>query len=364
MKKLTLVLLLCALQSVVAQDRISLHTDFDMYFDNKEFAATNYAETGLDFDSGTDFLGRLTLSAELEWDVNNKLVLGADMSNNYGESVDAFFSSIKPIVHYKYSGEKTKFVAGIFTNREMHIDSYSTAFFSESSRNINNRVSGVLAQYNSGDSFVEFAFDWCGQYSEESREKFMVLSAGRHHINHLYYGYNYMMYHYAGCMDENIGGVVDLQKLNPCVGVIFGGELSVDLRAGVILTMQRDRSYGNSWEYPMMGEAGFVLRYRGFSFDERLYFGDNINPFFYGHTLENGYYLEYGRELYPNESFFRTDRGIYNRAAFAYDRTMMSDKLNLRAEVATHYDGYGFGTQYILKVGVNLFTDLYKKSNK
>ncbi len=364
MKKLTLVIMLCILQSVVAQDKISLHTDFDMYFDNKEFSQTNYAEKGLDFDSGTDFFGRLALSTEWEWDSKNSLVVGAQFSNNYGESVDKFFSSIDPIIHYKYRGTKSKFIAGIFANKEMHIDSYSTAFFSESSKAIDNRISGVLAQYNSGASFVEFAFDWCGQYSESSREKFMVLSAGRHYLDHLYYGYNYMMYHYAGSMDENIGGVVDLQKFNPCVGLIFGGELSVDLKLGAILTAQRDRSYENEWEAPMMGEVGLSLNYKGFTFDERFYFGNNINPFFYGHTLDNGYYVEYGRELYPNESFFRTDKGVYNRAALAYNRTMMSDKLNLRAEVATHYDGYGFGTQYILRVGVNLFTDLYNKKNR
>ncbi len=367
MKKLTLTLLLSALMScVVAQDRISLHTDFDMYFDNKEFASTAYAESGLDFDSGTDFLGRLTLSAQLEWEQCNSLVIGVDMSNNYGENVDKLFSTIKPIVHYKYSGVKTKFVAGIFSNREMHIDSYSTAFFSSSSRNLDNLVSGVLAQYNSStsDSFVELAMDWCGQYSETSREKFMVLSAARHHIGRYYYGYNYMMYHYAGSMDEEVGGVVDRQQLNPCVGAVIGGELSLDLRLGAILTLQRDRSYGNKWDTPMMGDVGFSLNYKGFSFEERLYFGDNINPYFYGHTHEDGYYVEYGRELYPSESFFRTDRGIYNRAAVSYERSMMSDKLNLKAQIATHYDGYGFGTQYILKVGVALFTDVYNKNNK
>ncbi|MFI3282937.1 MAG: hypothetical protein SNG10_05410 [Rikenellaceae bacterium] len=366
MKKLalsTLIVVLSAVQFLVAQERISLHTDFDMYFDNKEISKTNYAVQGVDIQSGTDFYGRLILSAELEWDRYNTLVVGGDFSNNYGENIDGFFSYAKPIIHYKYNSEKLKFVAGIFTNREMHIDSYSTAFYSETNRNVDNHVNGVLAQYNDGDSFVEVACNWSGEYSESSREKFSILSAGRHYLKTFYYGYNYLMYHYAGSMSEDEDSVVDIQMLNPCVGVRLGQDITVDIKLGAILTSQHDRSYSDSWERPLMGEAGVLLKYKGFSLDERLYIGDNINPFFYGHTLDNGYYMAYGRELYPNESFFRTEAGIYNRASLAYNRTMMSDKLRLRAEVVTHYDGYGFGTQYILSVGVNLFKDLYNAAN-
>ncbi len=349
----------------VAQDKISLHTDFEMYFDNKELSSTRYAVPGLDIESGTDFYGRLGVSFEMEWDEYNTLVVGADFRNNYGENIDGLFSTVRPLIHYRYQSEKLKFVAGIFHNTEMSIDSYSTAFYSETSRYANNQVSGVLAQYRSGESFVEMACNWNGEYSESSREKFEVLSAGRHYLGKFYYGYNYMMYHYAGSMDENEDSVVDIQKINPCVGVRLGNnEFKTNIRLGGIFTSQRDRSYGNSWEAPMMGELGVLLNYKGFSFDQRLYLGDNINPFFYGHTLENGYEMVYGRDLYPNESFFRTESGIYNRAAFTYDRTMMSDKLNLRAEVVTHYDGYGFGTQYILRVKVDLFTSIYNRANK
>ncbi len=350
----TVLFALCAVQSISAQYNLSLHTDYEMFFDNKEFSKTNYAVQGVDIESGTDFFGRLSLSTKLEWDGVHNLVIGGDFANNYGENTSSFFSYVKPIVHYKYDNEQTKFIAGIFTNREMHLDSYSTAFYSETSRNVDYRMSGVLAQYMDGDSFVEFVCNWNGEYSESSREKFEILSAGRHYLSTFYYGYNFLMYHFAGSMVEEENSVVDMLKFNPCVGVMFGDELKVDIKAGAILTAQCDRGYEEDWVRPMMGEAAVSFAYKGFSFDERFYFGDNINPFFDGHTLEDGYVLEYGRELYPSESFFRTDKGVYNRAAFAYNRSLSSDRVKLRAEVVTHYDGYGFGTQYILGVRVNL----------
>ncbi len=215
-------------------------------------------------------------------------------------------------------------------------------------------MGGVLAQYNAVESFVEFACNWNGEYSESSREKFEILSAGRHYLKSFYYGYNFMLYHFAGSMIEEEYSVVDMIRLNPCVGYRFGGELKSDIKLGAILNAQCDRDFANGWEHPIMGEASVRLEYKGFSFDERFYFGDNINPFFDGHTLDSGYVVTYGRELYPNESFFRTDKGIYNRAALAYNRSVSKDRVHFKAEVATHYDGYGLGTQYILGVRVNL----------
>ncbi|MFR9603294.1 MAG: hypothetical protein SNG02_05425 [Rikenellaceae bacterium] len=344
-----------SLRGAQAQEIISLHADFDMYFDNKEFSKTNYAVQGLDIESGTDFYGRLVLSAEMEWERVHTLVVGADLINNYGENIDGLFSTAKPIIYYKYDDkERWKFAGGIFTNEEMHIDSYSTAFYSEESKNRDHRVSGVLAQYSNGESFVELICNWNGEYSESSREKFEILSAARHYLGSFYYGYNYLMYHFAGSMDESDDTVVDIQKINPCVGYIFDGDLRVDLKLGAIITAQHDRSYSEDWVKPMMGEVAARFEYRGFSFDERLYLGDNINPFFYGHYLDDGTYMEYGRELYPNESFFRTDKGIYNRAALAYNRSFGDDKLRLKAEVVSHYDGYGLGTQYLLTLNINL----------
>ncbi len=349
--------------SVVAQDRVSLHADYDLYFDNKEYSATNYGDKDIDIEKGTDFLGRLVLSTELEWESSNSLVIGADLRNNFGEVTSKFFSYAKPIIYYKYKDESWKLVGGIFRNCELHIDSYSTAFYSESYRNVNDHINGVLAQYVDGDSYVEFACNWSGEYSESSREKFEILSAGRYYIGKFYGGYNYLMYHFAGSADGLNGALVDLQRLNPYVGFSEKADVGVELKLGAIISPQRDRNYATGWVTPIMGEAAVAISYKGFVLDERFYFGDNLNPFFDGHILPSGYHMEYGLELYPSESFFRTDKGVYNRASVSYNRTFWSEKLHLRIAAITHYDGYGLGTQYILGAKVRLFQDIYNANN-
>ena len=143
----------------------------------------------------------------------------------------------------------------------------------------------------------------------------------------------------------------------------FNAFFDFDIKLGALLTAQRDRSFGHSWEKPCMGEFAFRISRWGLSLDERLYVGDNIHPFFYGHELEDGTPLPYGRELYPAESFFRTDQKVYSRTALSYRRSFFNDTVSVRAEFAAHHDGTALGTQQMLVVGVKLLKTVYNSKN-
>ncbi len=343
--------------------------DFRMYFDNKEFGKNTFAVPGLDIESGTDFAARLIPRIGIRWEEKNTLILGADMLQNFGEQNPAFVSEVKPVMYYQFLTPRVQAVAGIFTRDMMHDEDYSTAFFTEAHRFRHDRINGVLAQYNGQrNSYVEFVCDWEGMYSTRSREKFRILVAGRHYLKrYFYYGVNYSMFHFAGKKgpdgndaEEN---VVDLQLLNPCIGVKFKAFFDFDIKLGGLLSAQRDRSYGHTWEMPGMGEMALRISRWGLSLEERLYVGDNMHPFFHGHTHENGTVLTYGRELYPGESFFRTTEHIYSRTSLSYRRSFFHDTVWVRAEFAAHHDGTALGTQQFLEVGVRLLKPVYNSKN-
>ena len=299
MKKLLLLLALSGCVAAGHAQEILLGTDFKMYFDNKEFGSNEFAVPGLDIESGTDFAARLTPRVGIRWDEKNTLVIAADMIKNFGTQESAYLSEIKPVFYYQFQTPKVTAAAGIFTRDMMH-DDYSTAFFSESERFFHNRMNGALAQYNGKrDSYVEFVCDWEGMYSTLSREKFRILLAGRHYLDTFYYGFNYSMFHYAGQQGAPIENVVDLQLLNPCVGVRFNAFFDFDIKLGALLTAQRDRSFGHSWEKPCMGEFAFRISRWGLSLDERLYVGDNI-------TLPNSAII-----LYSTTEFTRDNSAKY-----------------------------------------------------
>ena len=366
--RLTLTLLLAVCTTSLSAQELFVDADFRMYFDNKEFGSCTFAVPGQDIESGTDFAARLTPRIGIRWEEKNSLVFGADMVQNFGQAGSQFLSEVKPIMYYQFQTPKVRAVAGIFTRDLAHDADYSTAFFTEAEKFIHNRMNGVLAQYNGRrGSYVEFICDWEGMYSTSSREKFRILSSGRHYFKHFYYGYNFTMFHFAGQKDAPLENVVDYLLVNPTVGVKFNAFFDFDIHIGLLQTAQRDRSFGHSWEMPRMGEAGFRMSRWGFTLDERIYFGQNLCPFFGGHeyTTEGGetVFIPYGRELYPGESFFRTDKGFYNRAALSYAKHFFHDTVRVRVEFATHCDGTGFGTQQMLDVAVKFFKPVYNSKN-
>lgn len=369
MKIVRLVLSLVFLWSAAAgyAQEILVGADFDMYFDNKEFGNNTFAVPGEDIESGTDFAARLIPKIGIRWEEKNTLMFGVDMLQNFGERNSGFLSDVKPVIYYQFLTPRVKAVAGIFTRDMTHSDDYSTAFFTDSHKFFHNRMNGVLAQYNAGPSYVEFICDWEGMYSETSREKFRILSSGRHYLKYFYYGYNFSMFHFAGQKGAQLENVVDAFLLNPAVGVKFNAFFDFDIRLGLLQSAQRDRSFGHSWETPRMGEFGLKMSRWGFTLDERLYFGNNLHPFFGGHTLEEEdgttTYIPYGRELYPGESFFRTDKNIYNRASLSYAKWFFKDTLRVKAEFVTHYDGTGLGSQQKLEVSVRLLKSVYNSKN-
>lgn len=363
---LTLLTALCAAR--LSAQELFVDVDFRTYFDNKEFGSCTFTVPEPEKVSGTDFAARLTPRIGLRWEEKNSLVFGADMVQNFGEPGSQFLSEVKPVMYYQFQTPRVRAVAGIFTRDLTHDEDYSTAFFSLAERFVHNRMNGVLAQYNGRrGSYVEFVCDWEGMYSTASREKFRILSSGRHFLDHFYYGYNLTMLHFAFQKDAPLENVVDYLLVNPTVGVKFKAFFDFDIHLGLLQTAQRDRSFGHSWELPRMGEFGLRMSRWGFTLDERIYFGGNLCPFYGGHdyVTEGGetVYIPYGRALYPGESFFRTQRGFYNRASLSYAKHFFHDTVRVRAEFVTHCDGSGLGTQQLLDVAVKFLKPVYNSRN-
>ncbi len=358
---LLITILTTIVSTISAQDRVDIGVDYDMLFDNTEYSSAGYH-------SGTTFAGKLNLMSEIKWDRYNTLVVGAELINNFGEQTEGkLFAESTPIIYYQYEKQNVKLVAGMFPTSLMHIESYSPAFFSASELFYYN-VGGVMAQYNGddGESFAEFVCNWEGKYSEASREKFRILAAARRYYDNFYFGANFSMFHFAGQPAEPYKTVVDHNILNPRLGYRREGLVDFDIYAGALITAQRDRGYGDKMIFPTMGELGVKFDYKWFSLDSRLYVGDNLNPFYDGNITDDGIVVVYGDELYPNDCFFRSTNGYYNRSALAFQRSCFEDTVKIKAEIATHYDGAKLGSQYLLSVGVKLRKTVYddKKCKK
>ncbi len=346
-----------------ASNRVSLDLTFETYFNNREYAE-------LSGESASDFAARLMPTINWQLSTSESLNLGVDWVQPFGSVGSAgddgvrsqpFYYDVKPLIYYNVISNRWSITAGMFPRSMMALDSYSEAFFSDAYLFYNNVVSGMLFSYSDGvGSLFELACDWTGQPSMVSRESFVIYSAGRKAWGGFGAGYNMAMTHYAGSTDPEIKNVVDNVLVTPYLdyGCVLNGWL-LELRVGYLQSLQRDRSYGNDWQVPSMWEVGFSLGRWGFTLEERLYLGDDLQPLYDGQTTSNGTYLEYGSALYNGAQDFRITTGVYNRAALSYDRYFSQDRVRLRAQFVTHANGNGLATQQILELSVKLGQLLY-----
>ena len=121
---------------------------------------------------------RLTARRGVEWMGKNRLVVGVDRVQDFGNDT-RFLTKARPIVYYQFNSKNVQANAGIFDRKEL-LGDYSRAFFSDSTAFYHNRLSGFLGHYTSTERenpYVEMAIDWAGMYSEQSRAMFRIISA-------------------------------------------------------------------------------------------------------------------------------------------------------------------------------------------
>ena len=169
-----IVALLLGVGGLSAQE-LKLGVDFVTLFDNTEYSGLTQPK------SETLFSARLTPKASLNWEKSNTLVVAVDLTKDFGDNVN-MLSSKEIQIYYNYSTEQVQLFAGIFPREEMR-GLRSDIFFDRYHRFHHNRLSGVMArkESGSGESFVEFAMDYNGKRTFDTREAFELMTAARYH---------------------------------------------------------------------------------------------------------------------------------------------------------------------------------------
>ena len=197
------------------------------------------------------------------------------------------------------------------------------------------------------------AIDWEGMYSEQSREMFRIISAGRYTLERgFYFGYAFSMFHFAGSkLNEN---VTDNLLVNPYAGWGFNAYFDFDIKAGFLFAPQRGRSVDHNWKKPCGAQIDFVLTKWGVKLENNLYLGENLQPL-RNIAVGEDIPVTYGQDgLYAGEPFYATTKNVYNRTWVGYDRRFFRGTLAVEAGMVFHYDGTGMGTQQVVKLSVDI----------
>lgn len=338
MKRLILSLLWAMTIVGAGAQEFEWSVDFDMNFDNREYAS-------LSVPSQTLFGARLTPMVGFGWDEGrNALMAGIDVVKTFGR--DRFSEDPQLVLYYAYRSQRFRATAGVFPRRMM-LGDYSPAIFSDSVRFYDNNLDGLLLQYTGERGFAELGVDWDGAYSKEEREKFRIFSSGRIDRGVFVGGYTLSVYHFAG--REGVKGVVDNIAVEPYVGLDMKRLLPLDcatVTAGWLQTMQRDRISGEKGVRPAGGELRLKVEKWHAGIDNRLYVGDDLMP----------YFSRYGGELYAGERFYSLEGGTsdcYDRLEFYYDRLWSTRAdIGLHVGFVFHFAGGRVVTQQVLRLNV------------
>lgn len=336
--------------------------DFDFKFDNREFDAGDEQFT----ESMTLFGARLTPSIGLRirqnGKVSHKLMAGIDVFKEFGRSPAADGPEAdKGLENTRLFREMTLYYgiyanlnkwrlrgyAGIFP-RALSEGAYSQAFFSDSLLFYDNNLEGILFKAATPRTYMEIALDWNGKYGESRREQFSIFGYGRYEFTHwLAAGLAFKYHHYADAAEY--GSVVDDGLDYPFVRFDIAkhtGFQELSLTAGMYAAMQQDRRMeGGDPDYSFGGELTAVVQKWNVGFENRLYYGQDLMPY-YNYVDDGGY--KYGHSLYSGSPFYRItpehsdDWAIYDRMELYY-QPHIADFLDLRLSIVAHFpDGFKY----------------------
>lgn len=338
--------------------------DFSLNFDNREYDISGFQT------SETIFGARLEPSAGLEirnGKLTHRLMGGIDVMKDFGD-VKTENSELFRELKFWYGldmmtnrGESFGMTAGIFSKNMMK-EEWSTAFFSDKDRWYDNNIEGVLMSLAGKDYRLEFACDWTGKIgsSPETREKFMLMSAGHGKWGWLTLGYNAYGIHYAN--SELVKGVVDNILAEPYAKVDIKSLLNASLqgfhiKVGWLESIQRDRRLGNGFDFSGVMEFTAAIRQWNVQLENSFFCGTDLLPY-YNETDAGG--IMYGDRLYCSDPFFRLDKEgdsgthIYDRFEASW-MPRICNGVYLGISAVLHMNGEGMlGNQEMFKLSVNL----------
>lgn len=332
--------------------RFEYDVNFQYHFDNREFAYSEDRVTPSSTINSVILTPAVGFSVLQNENVSHRLMVGIDMARDMGsgQTTDLFREiSIYYNANVKLKNGTFEGVAGVFPRLLIEGD-YSEAFYSDSLKFFDRNIDGLLLKYRSSRFFAELCCDWMGKAGYDRKERFEIFSAGRWDATDwMALGWTLSMYHYAG--SEVAPGVVDNHKFNPYLSFNFAKHLGIQelsLKAGPIITYQRDRVREKKTQFPTGGEAVLTLSNWNVCLQNTTYFGGNLLPYY--NNFDTGG-RKYGNNLYRGLPFYT---GFYNRLDIFWTPDI-TDWLGLSMGIRMHYSREGFmGWQQKFGIRLNL----------
>lgn len=316
--------------------------DFSSVFDNREgdnhFTATK-----------TFFFTNLAPEVGLKFTESDRIAGGVVWHQPIG--CEWHGHRISPTLYYRHDGAAAgspwSFSMGMFPRTQLR-EEMPGFLWSDSLAYSQRNIRGALVQYRGSRGFADFYVDWRGMQTREQREAFNLVFHGRWHPragNPLFIGGYLMMNHFA--LQEDAPSdqhIVDNFVADPYVGVNLQGRTVLDsliVRAGPLVTFERNRASGNNWKVPAGVWIEGAAQWRWLGVRETFYAGGRQMPS----------YIPFRYDLYQGDPFYQAK--TYSRTD-VYADIYRNRYVKLRASLDFHFADSKFTFYQRLMVEVTL----------
>lgn len=249
-----------------------------------------------------------------------------------------------PTLYYAYKSPSWRLAVGMLP-RTMLIEELHTVLLSDSLRYRQPNIRGVLLQYVKPKGHFEVALDWRSLQTDSQREAFNVNFAGRcNPTGALLVGGRVQINHLAKSLsDYDDQGVNDDITVNPYVGLNLSHRTalldSLEITAGPIINLERDRRYDHAWRTPAGVLVDAVAEWRIFGIKETFFAGKNLYPLY----PRYGALLNMGDPNYQARLYSRTN---------VYARIFSNEYVDFEASLDFHYtkEAFAFWQRIALRV--------------
>ena len=237
----------------------------------------------------------------------HKVVGGYDALLEYGRKPRLDTDGL--VGYYQYQDPRVRFLLGRYPRR-LQRESMRDYLLTDSMRYFRTNMTGFDVLVSRPSGYVELFLDWTFKRDSMVREQFMAGALTRFHYGCFQIGMNGYYYHYANELPGKYAfehGVHDNLLAHPYVGLSkrqAAGVLdSLDVRAGVLLNLDRDRATDGKWHTAagFLGEADVF--WKRIVLSQLLYLGKRQQ--YYGEEGFGKYY--WGDAYYRSPWYARTD---------------------------------------------------------
>ena len=343
--KLYLFLLVCVLPvcAPVQAQRFEWRADAKGFFDNGEYANIDNSLSKTMY--GFRFSPQVGLSYK-----DFSLFVGTHLQTSFGSP--KYLDKVSFIGYFQYKTEHHLFRFGAFEREEV-LPNYTNFFIRDTFQYFRPNMTGLFYKLSGKNNFISLWLDWTGAQSAVTREAFFAGLSGEQRYKWFFAQILVYYYHYANTKPRSGDEVVHDNGLGQAgIGIDFSQYAkrlyAARFSANFMMGYECKRDHITPVKMPVGLVLDLHLRYWRFGTRTLYYYGQERFT-----VPTDNYSLTYwGNPLLRAKSYLQSQW---------YCVLFENDFVNAYAAAVFHVQDNKFGSQYVLRLNVNLNGSIYGK---